>query len=184
MTQAALGLRIGTAQPPKPGPGYSDAVSERCPSGPRRRLAGAVCRPFGLCPCGRLNPARVLSLGPERCPSGLRSATGNRVRAERSVAGSNPALSARGPGNRALLLGNRDLLVHPRFLVARDRAVEVVATALQLGRERRAAPGRDARGCLLAARAGDRQVVGDLAVVRDGERICAGREALLRQLDL
>src|SRR5438132_14347956 len=31
----------------------------------------------------------------ERCPSGLRSATGNRVRAERCVAGSNPALSAR-----------------------------------------------------------------------------------------
>src|SRR5881398_1159706 len=35
----------------------------------------------------------------ERCPSGLRSATGNRVRAERCVAGSNPALSVeRGPG--------------------------------------------------------------------------------------
>src|SRR6476620_4181351 len=30
----------------------------------------------------------------ERCTSGLRSATGNRVRAERCVAGSNPALSA------------------------------------------------------------------------------------------
>ena len=30
----------------------------------------------------------------ERCPSGLRSATGNRVPAERWVAGSNPALSA------------------------------------------------------------------------------------------
>jgi pyruvate/2-oxoglutarate dehydrogenase complex dihydrolipoamide dehydrogenase (E3) component len=30
----------------------------------------------------------------ERCPSGRRSATGNRVRAERCVAGSNPALSA------------------------------------------------------------------------------------------
>ena len=35
------------------------------------------------------------SLPSERCPSGLRSATGNRVRAERCVAGSNPALSAR-----------------------------------------------------------------------------------------
>src|SRR5438067_12038586 len=34
----------------------------------------------------------------ERCPSGLRSATGNRVRAERCVAGSNPALSALGGG--------------------------------------------------------------------------------------
>src|SRR5438094_41557 len=30
----------------------------------------------------------------ERCPSGLRSATGNRVRAERCVEGSNPSLSA------------------------------------------------------------------------------------------
>ena len=32
---------------------------------------------------------------PERCPSGLRSATGNRVRAERCVEGSNPSLSAK-----------------------------------------------------------------------------------------
>ena len=31
----------------------------------------------------------------ERCPSGLRSATGNRVCAERCVEGSNPSLSAR-----------------------------------------------------------------------------------------
>jgi hypothetical protein len=36
----------------------------------------------------------LLVLSRERCPSGLRSATGNRVRAERCVAGSNPALSA------------------------------------------------------------------------------------------
>ena len=36
---------------------------------------------------------RVTSGSLERCPSGLRSATGNRVRAERCVAGSNPALS-------------------------------------------------------------------------------------------
>ena len=35
----------------------------------------------------------------ERCPSGLRSATGNRVRAERCVAGSNPALSVVRGGN-------------------------------------------------------------------------------------
>jgi hypothetical protein len=39
------------------------------------------------------NPSFSAS-GTERCPSGLRSATGNRVRAERCVAGSNPALSA------------------------------------------------------------------------------------------
>src|SRR5581483_1592151 len=46
----------------------------------------------------------TLPLATERCPSGLRSATGNRVRAARCVAGSNPALSAssvsRGPGPR------------------------------------------------------------------------------------
>jgi hypothetical protein len=35
----------------------------------------------------------TLRLRLERCPSGRRSATGNRVRAERCVAGSNPALS-------------------------------------------------------------------------------------------
>ena len=36
----------------------------------------------------------------ERCPSGLRSATGNRVRAERCVEGSNPSLSVRLAGER------------------------------------------------------------------------------------
>ena len=41
--------------------------------------------------------AAVGCTGLERCPSGLRSATGNRVRAERCVAGSNPALSAQRP---------------------------------------------------------------------------------------
>ena len=40
----------------------------------------------------RIPPSPLRST--ERCPSGLRSATGNRVRAERCVAGSNPALSA------------------------------------------------------------------------------------------
>src|SRR6058998_161071 len=43
----------------------------------------------------RIPPSPLRST--ERCPSGLRSATGNRVRAERCVAGSNPALSARLP---------------------------------------------------------------------------------------
>ena len=43
-------------------------------------------------------PVALESPRPERCPSGLRSATGNRVSAERWIAGSNPALSAfRGP---------------------------------------------------------------------------------------
>ncbi len=46
---------------------------------------------------GSLRPALVLSLS-ERCPSGLRSATGNRVRGESCVAGSNPALSVRRGG--------------------------------------------------------------------------------------
>ena len=39
-------------------------------------------------------PPRYPVPRPERCPSGRRSATGNRVRVERRVAGSNPALSA------------------------------------------------------------------------------------------
>src|SRR5207253_6701816 len=43
----------------------------------------------------------------ERCPSGLRSATGNRVRAERCVAGSNPALSAQHGGNQVSPVGLR-----------------------------------------------------------------------------
>ena len=40
-----------------------------------------------------LDTARYPDARPERCPSGRRSATGNRVRVERRVAGSNPALS-------------------------------------------------------------------------------------------
>jgi hypothetical protein len=50
-------------------------------------------------PAHELRPCygdRLPCSGLERCPSGLRSATGNRVRAERCVAGSNPALSVRG----------------------------------------------------------------------------------------
>src|SRR3989442_8578496 len=46
----------------------------------------------------RIPPSPLRST--ERCPSGLRSATGNRVRAERCVAGSNPALSALVWGNQ------------------------------------------------------------------------------------
>src|SRR5712691_10982387 len=49
---------------------------------------------------------------PERCPSGLRSATGNRVRAERCVAGSNPALSALATGLRAGRVRSGDRDVH------------------------------------------------------------------------
>ena len=39
-------------------------------------------------------PGRLRFPATERCPSGRRSATGNRVSAERCFAGSNPALSA------------------------------------------------------------------------------------------
>src|SRR2546429_6736489 len=46
----------------------------------------------------RIPPSPLRST--ERCPSGLRSATGNRVRAERCVAGSNPALSVQRGGGR------------------------------------------------------------------------------------
>ncbi len=63
--------------------------AERAADPGRRCLRLVGCRK--LTP--RSSPLGCSSL--ERCPSGRRSATGNRVRAERCVAGSNPALSAR-----------------------------------------------------------------------------------------
>src|SRR5215204_6406875 len=57
--------------------------------------AAAARRPAGLRRAPRRGVrARYPHSRLERCPSGLRSATGNRVWAERSIAGSNPALSA------------------------------------------------------------------------------------------
>src|ERR671936_1416458 len=73
------------------------------------------------------NPSFSAS-GTERCPSGLRSATGNRVRAERCVAGSNPALTAeRARTNAGLfLLGERRAAARRR-----DRALaEALATVV------------------------------------------------------
>src|SRR5215207_2575743 len=60
-------------------------------AGPRKPLEVQASRGFKSLPSAALPLPCSTS---ERCPSGLRSATGNRVRAERSVAGSNPALSA------------------------------------------------------------------------------------------
>src|SRR5438874_2893300 len=60
----------------------------------------------------RIPPSPPLIPHRERCPSGLRSATGNRVRAERCVAGSNPALSASRRFRAARCVG--EPLVPPR----------------------------------------------------------------------
>src|SRR5207248_6756060 len=79
-------------RPSKPRPRYPDwsgEVSEWSEAPPSRRLLEGARAP----PVLPLKPGRDTLTGPERCPSGLRSATGNRVRAERSVAGSNPVLS-------------------------------------------------------------------------------------------
>ena len=66
-------------------PPFADTLSEE----QIQDVAAYVSSAAGLTSFDRsLGCARL-----ERCPSGLRSATGNRVRAERCVAGSNPALS-------------------------------------------------------------------------------------------
>ena len=66
--------------------------------------------------------AVTLGVAPERCPSGLRSATGNRVRAERCVAGSNPALSA--PALRAGRTLTGETMFPPWALLPRVRPGE------------------------------------------------------------
>src|SRR5581483_4501617 len=87
-TAAPAGLR----EPPRAGRGRRARARARAPARSRARLRDRPrppCRP----PAARAAaPLRLTR--PERCPSGRRSATGNRVRAERRVAGSNPALSA------------------------------------------------------------------------------------------
>ncbi len=89
--------------------------------------------------------------GPERCPSGLRSATGNRVRAERSVAGSNPALSAsvEGPPCGPSSLRDLELHVHPGLLMARNAAIDVVGAGLQVDGQLRCLPRVDHRRLLV-----------------------------------
>ena len=61
---------------------------------PRRRRRRERLRARGAQSRAPFQAQARMRVAPERCPSGLRSATGNRVRAERCVAGSNPALSA------------------------------------------------------------------------------------------
>src|SRR6266480_7929519 len=125
--------------------------------------------------------------GPERCPSGLRSATGNRVRAERSVAGSNPALSAsvEGPPCGPSSLRDLELHVHPGLLMARNAAIDVVGAGLQVDGQLRCLPRVDHRR-LLVVDAGpvEDEVVSDLSLVREIERIGAGSKGRARELDL
>ena len=69
---------------------------------PKREMVPTSGRPLGsVIPRLREPWRRIPCCGPERCPSGRRSATGNRVWAERSIAGSNPALSVFRHGDRA-----------------------------------------------------------------------------------
>src|SRR5438874_2730616 len=96
-----------------------------------RRLAGGWEVVAGFARAGVARAAAdsrpgYSACGPERCRGGLGSATGNRVRAERSVAGSNPALSASGEGPRGgpSPLRDLDLDVHPGLLVPRRAAIE------------------------------------------------------------
>src|SRR5579884_791106 len=97
------------ARPPMPSSAVPRrAASRRCrdpaaaPRTGRATSEAALQPPFLLADQGPLAERRgpagryagIPCPSSERCPSGLRSATGNRVRAERCVAGSNPALSA------------------------------------------------------------------------------------------
>src|SRR5438270_5606410 len=123
----------------------------------------------------------------ERCPSGLRSATGNRVPAERWVAGSNPALSASPAGEAPpppRSLRDLDLDVHPGLLVARDGAIEVVCPRGERHLQSRFLPGTDERRVGLAhLRAVDRQVVRQVARIRELEGVCPGLERRRRERD-
>lgn len=59
-----------------------------------RSRVGDATGPLMVHQSGRLSAAARLGSTKERCPSGRRSATGNRVGAERCLEGSNPSLSA------------------------------------------------------------------------------------------
>src|SRR5712691_5755887 len=111
----------------------------------------------------------------ERCPSGLRSATGNRVGAERCLAGSNPALSAptRPAQRRSRPLRDLDGRLHAQLAVTGHGAIERVGALAERDDEVRRLPGLDQGGLLLRTgdlRPGDRKVVLDLADVLHGER--------------
>src|SRR5512133_553788 len=79
--------------------------------------------------------------------------------------------------------GDRQLEVHPGLLVARDRAVDVVGSRLQVDLQRRRLARGDRRRLLVNAVALDHQVMLDLAVVLDREAVGAGRERVLRERD-
>ena len=104
---AAAATRSRRPGPPAPSARTSTTRSPTTSSwSSESRTARARCRPSRISstrPRSRTSPRtsssprrgspRYPRPRPERCPSGRRSATGNRVRVERRVAGSNPALS-------------------------------------------------------------------------------------------
>src|SRR5437763_15540990 len=83
-----------------------------------------------------------------------------------------------------VLSGDSDLLLHAVLAMTGDRAVEVVAAGLELDRHCRVGAGLDVLGCLGRTGALDVQVVDYRSLVGGDERVRAGREGGLRQLDL
>src|SRR5689334_22055468 len=79
---------------------------------------------------------------------------------------------------------NRELEIHPGLLVAGDRAVNVVRAGLEVDVQRRRLTGADRGRLLVDPVSLDHEVVVDLAVVLDVERVRAGRDRRLRQRDL
>src|SRR5579884_1607801 len=149
------------ARPPMPSSAVPRrAASRRCrdpaaaPRTGRATSEAALQPPFLLADQGPLAERRgpagryagIPCPSSERCPSGLRSATGNRVRAERCVAGSNPALSVPDmpgddPGHVCLVVDARDELAAAQHLLRGAGEAHVVAG---VAREQDLVPGRDA----------------------------------------
>src|SRR5436853_2267687 len=99
-------------------------------------LATRISCPFLWDFSGLLGRGPIRWGASERCPSGLRSATGNRVRAARCVAGSNPALSADArPGSsgpaRALVEDAGDEILASQHLLRGAGEADVIARVLR-----------------------------------------------------
>ena len=71
------------------GPSFSAVAPRTCAGAPDARRERKP-----RCYASPRSPGRPFLTCPERCPSGLRSATGNRVGGETCLEGSNPSLSA------------------------------------------------------------------------------------------
>src|SRR5205085_1363659 len=151
-------------RPFNPGLGTLPPVRRGVRAVQRRRLTAPSGGRAGFARAAVQSRPGYSAPGPERCPSGLRSATGNRVWAERSIAGSNPALSAsvEGPPRGPSSLRDLELHVHAGLLVAGDAAIDVVGAALQVDGELCRLPGADDRRFLIADPGPvENQVVGD-----------------------